>query len=107
MWRPWYATLWAETAVLADDAGAGERLLRARWATADNPIADAIMARAAALATGTATAYWRPPMPCERRAADTSGRGRWSRQAGRNGSAAPPFSPTWAPPGTDRALIGR
>jgi hypothetical protein len=52
MWRPWYAAVWAEAAVLADDAEAGERLLRARWATADNPIADAMVDRAAALAAG-------------------------------------------------------
>jgi len=37
MWRPWYAAVWAEAAVLAGDAEAGERLLRARWATAGNP----------------------------------------------------------------------
>ena len=52
MWRPWYAAVWAEAAVLADDAEAGERLLRARWATVGNPIAVAIVDRAAALAAG-------------------------------------------------------
>jgi len=52
MWRPWYAALWAEAAVMGGAAEAGSRLLRARWATVDNPIADAIIDRAAALAAG-------------------------------------------------------
>ncbi len=52
MWRPWYAAVWAEAAVLSGAAEAGDRLHRARWATADNPIADAMVDRAAALAVG-------------------------------------------------------
>ena len=51
MWRPWYAALWAEAAVLTGSAEATDRLRRARVATADNPIATAIVDRAAALTT--------------------------------------------------------
>ena len=49
-WRPWYAAEWAEAAVLAGDAEAHHRIRRARQATAGNPIASAIVSRAAALA---------------------------------------------------------
>ena len=49
MWRPWYAALWAEAAVLTGSADAADRVQRARSATADNPIATAIVDRAAAL----------------------------------------------------------
>lgn len=49
MWRPWYAAVWAEAAVLARTRDAGERIKRARLATLDNPIASAIVNRAAAL----------------------------------------------------------
>ena len=51
-WRPWYAALWAEAAVLAHTADAHDRIRRARRATRDNPIATAIVERAAALAAG-------------------------------------------------------
>jgi hypothetical protein len=50
MWRPWYAALWAEAAVLTGHPDAAARIRRARLATWDNPIAAAIVARAAALA---------------------------------------------------------
>ncbi len=50
MWRPWYAALWAEAAVITGREDAGDRIRRARLATADNPIATAIVDRAAALA---------------------------------------------------------
>jgi predicted ATPase/DNA-binding CsgD family transcriptional regulator len=50
MWRPWYAAVWAEAAVLAGHPGSGDRIRRARLATADNPVAAAIVQRAAALA---------------------------------------------------------
>jgi len=50
MWRPWYAALWAEAAVLAGHEDAAARIRRARVLTADNPIAAAIVDRAAALA---------------------------------------------------------
>ena len=50
LWRPWYAALWAEAAVLNGHGDAADRIRRARVATADNPIAAAIVNRAAALA---------------------------------------------------------
>jgi hypothetical protein len=50
LWRPWYAALWAEAAVLAGHADATTRIPRARLMTSDNPIAAAIVERAAALA---------------------------------------------------------
>jgi hypothetical protein len=50
MWRPWYAALWVEAAVLAGDRSAPARIERARLVTGDNPIAAAIVDRASALA---------------------------------------------------------
>ena len=50
MWRPWYAALWAEAAVVSGRRDAAGRIGRARLMTADNPIAAAIVDRAAALA---------------------------------------------------------
>jgi predicted ATPase/DNA-binding CsgD family transcriptional regulator len=52
LWRPWYAALWAEAAVLSGHGDAADRLRRARLATAGNPIATAIVDRAAALTAG-------------------------------------------------------
>jgi predicted ATPase/DNA-binding CsgD family transcriptional regulator len=52
LWRPWYAALWAEAAVLSGQADAAARLDRARSATTGNPIATAVVDRAAALAGG-------------------------------------------------------
>jgi predicted ATPase/DNA-binding CsgD family transcriptional regulator len=49
MWRPWYAALWAEAAVLTGHADATGRLDRARPMATGNPIATAIVDRAAAL----------------------------------------------------------
>ncbi len=49
MWRPWYAALWAEAAVLTGRDDAPARIHRARWSTLDNPIAAAIVDRAAVL----------------------------------------------------------
>jgi predicted ATPase/DNA-binding CsgD family transcriptional regulator len=49
MWRPWYAALWAEAAVVAGHHDAAARIRRARLMTRDNPIAAAIVDRAAAL----------------------------------------------------------
>ena len=49
-WRPWYAAEWAEAAVLARSADVADRIRRARLATAGNPIATAIVSRAAGLA---------------------------------------------------------
>ncbi|HEY8319981.1 MAG TPA: LuxR C-terminal-related transcriptional regulator [Amnibacterium sp.] len=51
-WRPWYAALWAEAAVLADLPDAAERVARARRVGAPNPIAVALLDRAAALLDG-------------------------------------------------------
>jgi predicted ATPase/DNA-binding CsgD family transcriptional regulator len=50
--RPWYAALWAEAAVLAHHPDAAARIARSRHAARDNPIAAAMVARAAAIATG-------------------------------------------------------
>jgi predicted ATPase/DNA-binding CsgD family transcriptional regulator len=50
MWRPWYAALWAEAAVVTGHQDAADRIDRARLMTLDNPIAAAIVDRAAALA---------------------------------------------------------
>ena len=51
-WRPWYAALWAEAAVLAGDPAAAERIADARPMVAPNPTAAAMVERAAALAGG-------------------------------------------------------
>ena len=51
-WRPWYAALWAEAAVLDRHPDAAARVGRSRHAARDNPIATAIVERAAAIATG-------------------------------------------------------
>jgi hypothetical protein len=50
MWRPWYAAVWAEAAVIAGRPDAADRISRAQLMTLDNPIAAAIVDRAAALA---------------------------------------------------------
>jgi predicted ATPase/DNA-binding CsgD family transcriptional regulator len=50
MWRPWYAALWAEAAVLSGHVDAAARIRRARVAATGNPIAGAIVDRAAAIA---------------------------------------------------------
>ncbi len=52
MWRPWYAALWAEAAVLAGHPEAAPRLLRAAAATRDNEIAATIVKRATDLLHG-------------------------------------------------------
>jgi hypothetical protein len=51
IWRPWYAALWAEAAVLAGDRATASRISRARRCAAGNPVALAIVDRSAALAT--------------------------------------------------------
>jgi predicted ATPase/DNA-binding CsgD family transcriptional regulator len=51
LWRPWYAALWAESAVLAAHPDAATRIERARPMISDNPIASAIVDRAEALVT--------------------------------------------------------
>jgi predicted ATPase/DNA-binding CsgD family transcriptional regulator len=52
MWRPWYAAVWAEAAVLTGRADAVARLGRARELAAANRVAAVLVERAAALATG-------------------------------------------------------
>jgi predicted ATPase/DNA-binding CsgD family transcriptional regulator len=55
-WRPWYAAVWVEAAVLARHDDAATRIHRAHYAARDNPIASAIIERAAAIAAGDRTA---------------------------------------------------
>jgi hypothetical protein len=50
--RPWYAALWAEAAVLDHRGDAAARIERSRHAARDNPIAAAMVERAAAMAAG-------------------------------------------------------
>jgi hypothetical protein len=50
-WRPWYAALWAEAAVLDHRDDAAARIERSRRAARGNPIATAMVERAAAIAT--------------------------------------------------------
>jgi predicted ATPase/DNA-binding CsgD family transcriptional regulator len=54
MWKPWYAALWAEAAVVTGHRDTAARIRRARLATWDNPVAAAIVERAAALAGASA-----------------------------------------------------
>lgn len=49
MWRPWYAALWVEAAVLGGHQDAADRIDRGRRMTLENPIAAAIVERAAAM----------------------------------------------------------
>jgi predicted ATPase/DNA-binding CsgD family transcriptional regulator len=49
MWRGWYASAWAEAAVLAGLPDAVDRVATARPLTAGNPVAEAVLRRAAAL----------------------------------------------------------
>lgn len=56
LWRPWYAALWVEAAVLAGAPDAAERLLRGAAATNQNPIAATIVARAGDLVRGDVAA---------------------------------------------------
>jgi predicted ATPase/DNA-binding winged helix-turn-helix (wHTH) protein len=51
-WRQWYTALWAEAAVLAELDDRRERLESARFIVGRNPIASAIVDRAAAIDTG-------------------------------------------------------
>jgi predicted ATPase/DNA-binding CsgD family transcriptional regulator len=52
MFRPWYAAVWAEAAVLGQIGDAPSRIDRARHAARDNAVASAMVDRAAALAAG-------------------------------------------------------
>jgi predicted ATPase/DNA-binding CsgD family transcriptional regulator len=58
-WRPWYAALWAEAAVLEGHADAAVRIERSRHAARDNPIATAMVERAAAINNGDREALLR------------------------------------------------
>ncbi|HEY2998782.1 MAG TPA: LuxR C-terminal-related transcriptional regulator [Acidimicrobiales bacterium] len=51
-WRPWYAALFAESAVLLGDESAASRIEDARPIAAPNPTVAAMVERAAALAAG-------------------------------------------------------
>jgi len=51
-WLAWYAALWAEAAVLARHPDAAARIERSRHTARDNPIATAVVERAAAIHTG-------------------------------------------------------
>ena len=52
MWRPWYAALWVEAAVLSGHSDAAARVDRAGRMTTGNPLATAIVELAAVLARG-------------------------------------------------------
>jgi predicted ATPase/DNA-binding CsgD family transcriptional regulator len=52
MWRPWYATAWAEASLLTGHPEAEDRVRRARIAAADNPLALTVIDRATAFARG-------------------------------------------------------
>ncbi len=52
MWRAWYASAWAEAAVVADLPDAADRVERAGRLTGDNPVVEAVLARAASLLVG-------------------------------------------------------
>ncbi|MBO3751141.1 ATPase [Streptosporangiaceae bacterium NEAU-GS5] len=58
-WRTWYAALWAEAAVLDGSPDAAARVGRSRHAARDNPIAGAMVERAAAITTGDRAALVR------------------------------------------------
>ncbi|GAA3580493.1 ATP-binding protein [Kribbella ginsengisoli] len=51
LWRPWYAAAWAEAGALTQAPDLEQRLSSATAATHDNPVAAALVRRAAALAT--------------------------------------------------------
>jgi predicted ATPase len=52
LWRPWYVGAWVEAAVLARTDGARYRVDRGRHLVRDNPIAAAVVERAAAILDG-------------------------------------------------------
>jgi predicted ATPase/DNA-binding CsgD family transcriptional regulator len=52
LWRHWYAALRAEASVLDGHPEAAARLALARWTTAGNPVASALVARTEALTVG-------------------------------------------------------
>jgi hypothetical protein len=82
LWRPWYAALWAEAAVLAGDPAAVGRAGRARWCAAGNPIAMAIVDRSAALASGDRDGMLAAAQRLSGAGCGTSGRARSSLPGG-------------------------
>ena len=52
MWKPWYASVWAEAAVLAGLPEAADRIERARAVASGNPVVAAILLRAEGLLEG-------------------------------------------------------
>jgi predicted ATPase len=59
MFRPWYAAVWAEAGVLARRGDAPDRIERAHRAARHNPVASAVIHRAAAFAAGDRTVITR------------------------------------------------
>lgn len=53
LWLPWYAAVWAESAVLSAHPDASSRVTAAAHAARGNPVAAAVVHRAEALATGS------------------------------------------------------
>ena len=80
MWRPWYAALWAEAAVVTGHPDAAARIRRARLITLDNPVAAAIVDRAGGAGGDAADRrrrHWpRRPRPWRPPGAVISGPGR-------------------------------
>ena len=66
LWRPWYAAVWSEAAVLAGLPDADHRLTRGRDGTRDNPIARTIVERAVAIRSGDGAALDRCATEFER-----------------------------------------
>ena len=79
MWRPWYAALWAEAAVVTGHQDAAGRIRRARLATWDNPVAAAIVERAAALAGASAGQHPTALAPAAAALEDAGCRYQWAR----------------------------
>ena len=62
-WRPWYTAVWAEAGVLAALPDRHARLDRARFVVRENPVAAAIVERAAAIDVGDNEALFRRRRP--------------------------------------------
>ena len=68
VWRPWYTAVWAEAGVLAGLPDRRARLDRARFVVRENPVAAALVERAAAFESATTRRCSR-----SRRALDAAG----------------------------------